>query len=163
VVLEEHSVLYASGVVPRLRSYLMIVIQKRNGKVESHTIGYHNDTLFTPSEVFIQLNRDEAHYSFSSLSAGDVVIYSDGSMVKYLDNGIRWIGDVGTTTSVGMTSLTDEELTLVGTTHRESMGNGFSVTMQYCEHEDCGIYLGVNYPSSFCDAHRNEPSPEKDL
>ena len=43
--------------------------------------------------------------------------------------------------------MADNDL-LIGVTHPEYLGEGYSVTIQHCE--ACGSYLGVNYPSYFC-------------
>lgn len=44
----------------------------------------------------------------------------------------------------------------MSSTHREYLGEGYSVTVQHCEHPDCDIYLGVNYPSRYCTEHQQE-------
>lgn len=44
-------------------------------------------------------------------------------------------------------------------THREG-SDGLYVTIQHCDHQENGryynVYLGVNYPSDFCDDHRQQ-------
>jgi hypothetical protein len=43
----------------------------------------------------------------------------------------------------------------MSSTHTESTGDGHSVRIQHCEDPSgCDEYLGVNYPSSFCDKHQ---------
>jgi hypothetical protein len=42
----------------------------------------------------------------------------------------------------------------VSSTHREAMGDGYYVTIQYCEEPGCDKYLGVNYPSTVCSKHK---------
>jgi hypothetical protein len=42
----------------------------------------------------------------------------------------------------------------VSSTRREYYGESQYVIVQHCEHEGCDEYLGVNYPSDFCDKHR---------
>ena len=44
-------------------------------------------------------------------------------------------------------------------TYYEYVSDGYSVTIQHCEHIDadgevCAEYLGVNYPSNFCSKHQ---------
>lgn len=48
----------------------------------------------------------------------------------------------------------------LSSSHNEYVGEGYSVRIQHCEHRDnagkvCDRYLGVNYPSTLCDEHRN--------
>ena len=42
-------------------------------------------------------------------------------------------------------------------THPVYMGDGYWVTSQHCEMPGCDDYLGINYPSSFCDFHLPKP------
>ncbi len=42
----------------------------------------------------------------------------------------------------------------MSSTHREYVGDGYSVRVQHCEYQGCDAYLGVNYPDEFCDVHR---------
>jgi hypothetical protein len=42
----------------------------------------------------------------------------------------------------------------MSSTHTEHVGEGYRVRIQHCEHPGCNKYLGVNYPSDFCDEHR---------
>lgn len=42
----------------------------------------------------------------------------------------------------------------MSSTHRESLGEGYYVRIQHCEEPGCDKYLGVNYPSDFCEDHR---------
>lgn len=42
-------------------------------------------------------------------------------------------------------------------TEREYLGDGYYVTAQFCEHEGCDVFLGINYPGLFCVIH--EPAP----
>lgn len=46
-------------------------------------------------------------------------------------------------------------LIIMSSTHREYLGDGYYVTVQHCEEPGCDKYLGVNYPSLFCDEHRH--------
>lgn len=46
----------------------------------------------------------------------------------------------------------------MSSTHSESMGDGYYVTVQYCEEEGCNVYLGINYPSDFCSLHKRPSS-----
>lgn len=48
----------------------------------------------------------------------------------------------------------------MSSTHREYVGDGYSVIIQHCEHDGCDVYLGVAYPSDFCDEHR-PPTPTR--
>jgi hypothetical protein len=43
----------------------------------------------------------------------------------------------------------------MSSTRREPTGDGHYVTIQHCE--VCDKYLGVNYPSDWCDEHRPKP------
>lgn len=63
--------------------------------------------------------------------------------------------DIGVVFGVAYTSETPR----VSSTHRESVGGEGYVTIQHCE--VCDEYLGVNYPSEFCDDHRPKVKKSK--
>jgi len=49
----------------------------------------------------------------------------------------------------------------MSSTHTEYSSPDLYVRIQHCEHTDennvvCDEYLGVNYPSSFCDKHQTK-------
>lgn len=49
-------------------------------------------------------------------------------------------------------------MSTISSTHREGIGEGYSVTIQHCEYrypngQVCDAYLGVNYPSNYCHDH----------
>ena len=42
----------------------------------------------------------------------------------------------------------------MSSTRREYVEPGYDITVQHCEEPGCDKYLGVNYPSSYCDEHK---------
>lgn len=42
----------------------------------------------------------------------------------------------------------------MSSTHNEYLGEGYSVRIQHCEKPGCDKYLGVNYPSDYCEEHQ---------